>query len=136
MPGFYFQSIVFPVFNTFVIQHCAHIIVILMLISTIVIIYKWSHAQCCVTVQQLYCATLRQCSGLELDESSFTGETVPCQKKSDPVLTTKGELAELTNIAFMGTLVCNGHGRGVVIGTGYNTQFGEIFTLMESEVWD
>jgi Ca2+-transporting ATPase len=71
---------------------------------------------------------------LEVDESSFTGETVPCQKQSEPVLASKGELAELTNIAFMGTLVCNGHGRGVVIGTGYNTQFGEIFTLMESEV--
>ena len=42
--------------------------------------------------------------------------------------------SELTNIAFMGTLVCNGHGKGVVIGTGYNTQFGEIFALMESEV--
>ena len=75
-----------------------------------------------------------QCSGLELDESSFTGETVPCQKQSEPVLACKGELSELTNIAFMGTLVCNGNGRGVVIGTGYNTQFGEIFTLMESEV--
>ncbi|KAL5263253.1 hypothetical protein ACHWQZ_G008588 [Mnemiopsis leidyi] len=74
-----------------------------------------------------------QCSGLELDESSFTGETVPCQKQSEPVLACKGELSELTNIAFMGTLVCNGNGRGVVIGTGYNTQFGEIFTLMESE---
>ena len=77
-----------------------------------------------------------QCSGLELDESSFTGETVPCQKQSEPVVATKGELSELTNIAFMGTLVCNGNGRGVVIGTGYNTQFGEIFTLMESEVSD
>ncbi|XP_063694137.1 calcium-transporting ATPase type 2C member 1-like isoform X2 [Bolinopsis microptera] len=76
---------------------------------------------------------LLQCTGLELDESSFTGETTPCRKQSDPVVANKGELAELTNIAFMGTLVCNGHGRGVVIGTGYNTQFGEIFTLMESE---
>ena len=75
-----------------------------------------------------------QCSGLEVDESSFTGETLPRFKQSEPVTSAKGDLSELTNIAFMGTLVCNGRAKGVVIGTGYNTQFGEIFALMESEV--
>lgn len=37
------------------------------------------------------------------------------------------------NIAFMGTLVCAGNGRGVVINTGGRSQFGELFRLMQSE---
>lgn len=37
------------------------------------------------------------------------------------------------NMAFMGTLVQSGHGKGVVIGTGDKTQFGFVFRLMQSE---
>ena len=33
----------------------------------------------------------------------------------------------------MGTLVKNGHGKGVVICTGENSEFGEIFKMMQSE---
>uniref|UniRef100_A0A6G1SGI9 Calcium-transporting ATPase n=1 Tax=Aceria tosichella TaxID=561515 RepID=A0A6G1SGI9_9ACAR len=36
-------------------------------------------------------------------------------------------------LAFMGTLVQTGHGKGVVIGTGDKTQFGSVFKLMQSE---
>jgi len=69
---------------------------------------------------------------LEIDESSLTGETRPCLKGIDVI---KGEnqeinLAERKNIAFMGTLVRNGYGMGIVIGTGKNTEFGTIFTMV------
>lgn len=37
------------------------------------------------------------------------------------------------NIAFMGTLVQSGHGKGIVIGTGESTQFGQVFKMMQSE---
>lgn len=33
----------------------------------------------------------------------------------------------------MGTLVKNGHGKGIVICTGENSEFGEIFKMMQSE---
>lgn len=33
----------------------------------------------------------------------------------------------------MGTLVKNGHGKGIVISTGENSEFGEIFKMMQSE---
>ena len=33
----------------------------------------------------------------------------------------------------MGTLVRCGSGKGVVVGTGKNSEFGEIFKLMQSE---
>ncbi|KAF5403708.1 Calcium-transporting P-type ATPase [Paragonimus heterotremus] len=40
---------------------------------------------------------------------------------------------DLTNIAFMGTLVCCGTAKGVVIATGEHSEFGEVFRLMQSE---
>lgn len=37
------------------------------------------------------------------------------------------------NLAFMGTLVQSGHGKGIVVGTGDRTQFGLVFKMMQSE---
>jgi len=69
---------------------------------------------------------------LEIDESSLTGETRPCLKNTEAISRDIPEvnLAERKNIAFMGTLVRNGYGMGVVIGTGKNTEFGTIFTMV------
>lgn len=72
---------------------------------------------------------------MSIDESSFTGEAEPSLKRTDPVaaeLSAKNIL-ERKNISFMGTLVKNGHGKGVVICTGENSEFGEIFKMMQSE---
>ncbi|RTG88215.1 Ca2+-transporting ATPase [Schistosoma bovis] len=40
---------------------------------------------------------------------------------------------DLINIGFMGTLVCSGTGKGLVIGTGEHSEFGEVFRMMHSE---
>ncbi|CAG8726899.1 16330_t:CDS:1, partial [Acaulospora colombiana] len=73
-----------------------------------------------------------QATALEVDESSLTGETVPAAKTSSPCPTgTVVPLAERASIAFMGTLVRNGHGSGVVIATGTQTEFGVIFSMMQ-----
>lgn len=40
-------------------------------------------------------------------------------------------LAERTCIAYMGTLVRNGRGTGIVIATGTETEFGVIFSMMQ-----
>eukprot|EP00096_Caligus_rogercresseyi_P012326 TRINITY_DN5123_c0_g1_i1.p1 TRINITY_DN5123_c0_g1~~TRINITY_DN5123_c0_g1_i1.p1 ORF type:complete len:894 (-),score=215.46 TRINITY_DN5123_c0_g1_i1:675-3356(-) len=61
---------------------------------------------------------------LSIDESSFTGETEPVLKSSEE---------SSSNTACLGTLVSNGRGRGVVISTGDNSKFGEMFKMMESE---
>lgn len=39
----------------------------------------------------------------------------------------------MTCVAFMGTLVRCGRGKGIVIETGMNSQFGELFTMMQEE---
>lgn len=71
---------------------------------------------------------------LAIDESSFTGEVEPVQKTDQPVQTSNhGTVANLRNVAFMGTLVRSGHAKGIVIGTGENSEFGHIFKMMQSE---
>uniref|UniRef100_A0A8C4SH93 Calcium-transporting ATPase n=1 Tax=Erpetoichthys calabaricus TaxID=27687 RepID=A0A8C4SH93_ERPCA len=69
---------------------------------------------------------------LLIDESSFTGEVEPCSKTC-LTLSQYGEQTSPSNIAFMGTLVRYGNGRGIVIGTGEQSQFGEVFKMMQME---
>ncbi|KAF9897496.1 High affinity Ca2+/Mn2+ P-type ATPase-like protein, partial [Lobosporangium transversale] len=71
---------------------------------------------------------------LEIDESNLTGENKPCRKQTDAI--TENEYAELSiterkNIAYMGTLVRNGHGTGIVVGTSKETEFGVVFCMMQ-----
>lgn len=46
---------------------------------------------------------------LEIDESSFTGETTHFLKQSSAIEDENSLL--LNNISFMGTFVCSGHGK-------------------------
>jgi len=66
---------------------------------------------------------------LKVDESSLTGESVPVQKITDslPADTSK---ADRKNMAFAGTAVAYGRGRGVVTATGMKTSFGELAGLL------
>jgi Ca2+-transporting ATPase len=68
---------------------------------------------------------------LRVDESLLTGESVPCQKQVDP-LAPDAPVAERTDMAFAGTHVADGEGRGVVVATGSNTQLGDIATALSS----
>lgn len=75
---------------------------------------------------------------LETDESPLTGETKPQKKTTDPVEVPPGSstaASERINVAFMGTLVKSGYGRGVVVATGPRTEFGSIFSMV-GEVTD
>lgn len=47
---------------------------------------------------------------LEIDESSFTGETEPAVKNTSPIMKSNGHSSK-TNMAFMGTLVRFGNGK-------------------------
>eukprot|EP00667_Euglena_gracilis_P002394 EG_transcript_2393 len=77
---------------------------------------------------------LVECVDLQLDESSFTGETDPVKKGTQPLdCGPTTPLMELRNMAFMGTSVCSGHGKGIVIGTGENSAFGEVVRMMKEE---
>jgi P-type Mg2+ transporter len=68
---------------------------------------------------------LLQADGLECDEAMLTGESLPAEKSSDPVRTPESSL-DLPSCAFMGTVVREGSGLGVVVSTGARTEFGAI----------
>ena len=63
---------------------------------------------------------------LQLDEASLTGESFPVEKTTDPLKLERATPQQLTNYLFMGTVVAHGTGKGLVIRTGKNTEFGSI----------
>lgn len=90
----------------------------------------------CLAVGDRVPADLRlfEAVDLSIDESSLTGETAPCSKSTAPQpAATNGDLTSRSNIAFMGTLVRCGKAKGIVIGTGENSEFGEVFKMMQAE---
>ncbi|XP_064640743.1 calcium-transporting ATPase type 2C member 1-like isoform X2 [Lineus longissimus] len=70
---------------------------------------------------------------LMIDESSLTGETEPIKKTTVPMMKMNLHVGDRKNIAYMGTLVRCGNGKGMVICTGESSEFGEIFKMMGAE---
>ena len=86
------------------------------------------------------CRLIETCE-LNIDESSFTGETEPLCKYAHKIDTDvkkdtndkDTDSSSMNNMAYMGTLVRCGSGRAIVTATGESSQFGEIFKLMQAE---
>lgn len=80
-----------------------------------------------ISVGDIVPADLRvlRADDLECDESVLTGESVPAEKQTDAVESLESPVV-LPPCAFMGTVVQNGTGLGVVAQTGAGTQFGAI----------
>jgi calcium-translocating P-type ATPase len=70
---------------------------------------------------------------LELDESMLTGESLPVGKDPAVILPADTTLADRANMAFAGTLVARGHGRGLVTTTGLRTELGKIAAEVSRE---
>lgn len=62
---------------------------------------------------------------IHCDEAALTGESVPVEK-ADTVLLEGTAVHDMTNMAFTGTTITFGRGRGVVVATGMQTEFGKI----------
>ena len=69
---------------------------------------------------------LFQSVDLEIDETSFTGESAPVEKNAKVVLDEDVPVSDRINMAFMGTSVVNGYGKGIVVATGNNTELGKL----------
>jgi Ca2+-transporting ATPase len=78
-------------------------------------------------------ADLRICESVALraDESPLTGEWQPVAKHVDPA-PIDAPLAERNSVAWMGTSVTSGSGRGIVVAIGVDTELGRIATLTQS----
>lgn len=68
---------------------------------------------------------------LSVDESALTGESLPADKRSTE-LADDALLADRTNMAWSGTFVTRGRGRGVVVAHGAGTELGRVQRLIES----
>lgn len=74
---------------------------------------------------------LTETHNLQVDEAPLTGESVPIDKQYAPLPDPDLAVGDRTNIAFSGTAVTYGRGRAVVAGTGMNTEFGKIATMLQ-----
>ncbi len=69
---------------------------------------------------------------MRIQEASLTGESLPVEKDAAIVLPEVTSLADRRNMAFMSTVIANGHGRGVVVATGMQTEIGRIARMLQS----
>lgn len=66
---------------------------------------------------------------LKIEEAILTGESVPVEMNTVPVVE-DAVLGDQTSMAFSGTLVTYGHGKGVVVATGAKTAIGQISGML------
>ncbi|MHB8917305.1 MAG: calcium-translocating P-type ATPase, SERCA-type, partial [Desulfocucumaceae bacterium] len=69
-------------------------------------------------------------AALEIEESSLTGESAPVKKWTGPVAGPVLNPGDIRNIAYLGTSVTRGRGRGVVVATGMATEMGNIAVMI------
>jgi Ca2+-transporting ATPase len=76
---------------------------------------------------------LLELATLQVAEAALTGESMPVSKDPSPIA---GEvpLGDRSNMVFSGTAATYGHGKGLVVATGMETEIGRIAGLLEHTV--
>ena len=67
---------------------------------------------------------------LKIEESSLTGETQGAEKDADVLCSKNAPLGDMKNMAFMASIIVNGHGKAVVTDIGMNTKVGQIANMI------
>ncbi|MHC4955649.1 MAG: cation-translocating P-type ATPase [Planctomycetota bacterium] len=78
---------------------------------------------------------LVESSRLHVDESTFTGESLPVAKNADAIVT-GDRVDQRTNMLFRGTALTRGSCEGVVVATGMRTELGRISELAQAAAPD
>ena len=71
-------------------------------------------------------ARILEAYGLEVDESSLTGESFPVAKDASAVLPAETRVTDQTNMVFTGTVITRGRAKAIVTQTGIATELGRI----------
>ncbi len=72
---------------------------------------------------------LFECRGLRIQEAVLTGESVAIEKGTEPVAS-GAPMGDRLSMAFSGTMVAAGQGRGITVATGVSTEIGRISGLI------
>ncbi|MBI4262803.1 MAG: HAD-IC family P-type ATPase [Acidobacteria bacterium] len=72
-------------------------------------------------------------TALRVDESLLTGESLPVAKTTRALDSADAPVADRTNMAYTGTVVASGRGRGWVVATGLGTELGAIAESVRRE---
>ncbi len=67
-----------------------------------------------------------------MEEASLTGESVPSEKDANRTFDTEVSIGDRLNMAYMSTIVTYGRGKGIVVGTGINTEIGRIAEAIQT----
>ncbi len=70
---------------------------------------------------------------MSIQESSMTGESVPVEKSPDTIAEKEVPLGDRKNMAFSSGVVTFGRGKGIVVGTGMNTEIGKIAGMLNRD---
>ena len=77
-------------------------------------------------------ARILESFGLEVDESSLTGESFPAAKDATAVLSSETRITDQTNMLFSGTVITRGRAKAVVVATGLRTELGRVSGITKS----
>ncbi|MGZ4626698.1 MAG: cation-translocating P-type ATPase, partial [Kineosporiaceae bacterium] len=75
-------------------------------------------------------ARLLEAQGLEVDEATLTGESVPSAKDAGRVLKDEVAVADRVTMLHAGTTIVRGRGEAAVVGTGVRSQIGVLAGLL------
>ena len=76
---------------------------------------------------------LSESVNMSIQESSMTGESVPVEKSPDTIAEKEVPLGDRKNMAFSSGVVTFGRGKGIVVGTGMNTEIGKIAGMLNRD---
>ncbi|MDD5127179.1 MAG: cation-translocating P-type ATPase [Dehalococcoidales bacterium] len=68
---------------------------------------------------------------MSTEEAPLTGESTPVEKFTNAIPGAEVAIGDRKNMAFSGTNVSYGRGRGIVVGTGMQTEFGKIAAMLQ-----
>ncbi|MCG6943529.1 MAG: cation-translocating P-type ATPase [Thiohalocapsa sp.] len=73
---------------------------------------------------------LTEAVNLRVNEAALTGESVPVDKSTDALAEADLALGDRVNLAYAGTDVAYGRGRGIAVETGLGTEFGRVTGML------